>query len=604
MLLRGLPDFQNYLDAAGNLTFAAYEITGEYILLPDCLAPVEPDGKNRACRLTFVRGASPKMSPEPHGMFECLLSLRYREEEALQSIRKLRPEAVLRPANFSRGIVYLELPNENRVSRELNGFGPLFREFNFSLKLSEEAACMAKYLSEKNFERVFGRVELMLEGISPRLPVKVLFDYPGMLAGMERFFGKGQDMGRPEILKFFSQPPRALPLEITGISREEIRAFAPGLLAQILTDRFINRFGTRPVSGMEGSFEWDLSVPHRTSRSYTLPLRVLADPGKDAPCQKVEIPVFRTEPRQVKISADLPSRIYGLFSLGVTLRVPGKSEMFSKSMELKLDEKYEAVISRGFSLTTESEYAYSTFAVVRSPYGPKLLKSPEKTHKGDRLNLTVRDFPLDFVWVEAARRLLRLAELQGSCTWLEDGLEISQPFDFVGVENSIGVEASTGEKPCRLAISVPWKGDRKKWKRNPLMEIRALSRTEEKRLHLVRRAGSLRLDLPSFPEYGPQKLEIRCSFEPGVKYCILEFLPEGKEPCRENAGMLHFTPSCPLQEWTWFADSPFRRRYRFRRRELNKEPGPWSALVEPSVPLRIRVKAGGKQKGPEKSETN
>ncbi|WP_440955513.1 hypothetical protein ACSAZK_00600 [Methanosarcina sp. Mfa9] len=275
-------------------------------------------------------------------------------------------------------------------------------------------------------------------------------------------------------------------------------------------------------------------------------------------------------------------------------------------MELKPEEKYRAVISPDIFPTAEPEYTYSTFAVVRAPYGPKLLNSPEKTHKGSKLNLTAPDFPLNYVWVEASRRLLDIAELHGTCTWLEAGLEIRQPFDFDFEASKEEEEEEKGEeeeKTCKLAIAVPREREGKKQEEIPLIEIRALSRTDEKMLCLARRGKKLCLDLPSFPEYGPQKLEIRCIFEPGAKFCVIELLPEGKEPCRKYISVRHFTPSSPLQEWTWFADSPFRGGYRFRKKVFDKEPGPWLNPLNPSVPLLIRVKAGEEREEPEQQGT-
>ncbi|WP_440955512.1 hypothetical protein ACSAZK_00595 [Methanosarcina sp. Mfa9] len=322
MLLKSLPDFQYCLTAAGNRVFAAHEKAGEYILMPDSLALARPDGKNRACRLTLVRGRSPKLAPDPHGLLECMPGLHYPWEEALQSIRKLRPGAVLRPAGFSRCSIFLELPDGKRVSGELNGIHFLFHESSFELKLSEEAACMAKSLQENGLNGVSGVAEVVLEGVSPRLPVKVRFDSRKLLAGIENFSGKGQGIGRPEILKFFSQPPEYLPLEISGKLKEGTLELNPWLFAETLADRFIYRFGTQLSSGIKGSFEWDLSVPCRVFRSYVLPLRTFEAPGKATSCRELVVPAFRTEPMQVKVSADLPFRIYGLFALGVTLRVP------------------------------------------------------------------------------------------------------------------------------------------------------------------------------------------------------------------------------------------------------------------------------------------
>ncbi|HII00319.1 TPA: hypothetical protein HA351_01260 [Methanosarcinaceae archaeon] len=590
---QGFPDFQTGWEIGGSRTFASWEKPGEYLLLPDRLTFVKRELESQDFSLTFVRGCRPGGLPQPYAVLDFMPDLHYKLEETLFRIKAFDPGAILRPAIFSRSFFHLKpLEAHSAQFKGLGGTYPLSWEGDvkpgFSLKLPQDAACVMKHLLEKGYMEAWACAELEVEGISPRFPCKVRFDLSELFTGMTEFFEAGEEISREGILKFFSQAPASLPLEIPG--EPEGRGRKP--FAEALADRFISRFGMAPsaeaFSRIKGYFEWDLSLPFRAFRRFQVPFdRFL--PGENGPFyRELTFPELRTGARQIFISASLPRRRTGTCTLGVTLKIPSSPDhpqLISKSVELSPEEKDSAVVRLSLSPTEKLRYGYSTFAVVRGSCGPKLLRSPEKIHDCEQLNLQADDFPVEFVRIKVSRRLLELASLSGVCRWFDNGSEVSQAFEIEDVP-----AGESGE----LAVAVPGQ------EKAPFIEIRARSRTCEKVLHLSpQRTRDLCLDLPSFPGYGVHRLEIRCDFEAGAELCVLELLPEGKNPGKENITIMHFTPSRPVREWTWNAESPFFGGYIYRIRSLkirglNESQEPWSNPLSPFVPLSIRVKSNQK----------
>jgi hypothetical protein len=220
------------------------------------------------------------------------------------------------------------------------------------------------------------------------------------------------------------------------------------------------------------------------------------------------------------------------------------------------------------------EYTYSTFAVVSSATGIQQLEGQQIQHTGERLDLSFDDFPVRLVPLEAAFALLEIALVHGVCRWTSAGIPNEQPFDL-SLERSM------------LALAVPRDAD------DATLEIEAKARDSNRGLKLGPfAANSLRLDLFSFREYGPHKIEIECAFGDLQGTCILELLPEGQLEVSDELTVLGFSHDQPKKEWTWFADSPFSAGYRYRRRRGAGEPAaPWSELQSPFDPLKISAAA-------------
>lgn len=588
-----LPDFQNCLFTGRSRVFASWEKPAEYFLLPDCLSFAKRKKESSDFSLTLVRGCSPEKLPQPYAVFDFAPDLRYNLQETLSMIRNFDPGATLKPAVFSRGFFHLKpsdaYPAQFKGNRTVY---PLFQEENvnpgLSLKLPEDVACVVKHLLEKGCIEAWAWAEFEVEGISPRFPFRVRFDLSELFAAMAEFFETGEEPGREGILRFFSRSPAFLPFAIPEeLEERDLKTFA-----EALTDRFISRFGIASTAEafhrVKGYLEWDLSNPLRVFRQFQVPFDRFLSLEKGSFCRELTFPEFRTGARQVLVSAFLPRKRTGAYSLGVTLKIPpspARPQLTSKSVEFGPEEKDTSTVRLNFSPTEKLRFRYSTFAVVRGPSGPKLLRSPEKTHDSEQLNLHADDFPVEFIRIKASRRLLELARLNGVCRWFDSGEEVSQAFEIE--------DTATGEYG-ELAVVIT------EQEKAPLIEIRASSLTCEKVLYLSpQRTRDLCLDLLSFPGYGVHRLEIRCCFEAGADLCVLELLPEGKNPCKENITILHFTPFRPFREWTWTADSPFFGGYIYRIRSLsikglNESQEPWSNPLSPFPPLLIRVKSNGK----------
>jgi hypothetical protein len=293
--------------------------------------------------------------------------------------------------------------------------------------------------------------------------------------------------------------------------------------------------------------------------------------------RETTVPALPTGTFTVDVMANLYTERPNVVSLGVKLRVPPhppvRAQAVTASAQLKPPADNATILLR-LSPLEKLEYTYSTFAVVSSTNGIEQREGPQVQHSGERLDLSFDDFPIRFIPIEAAAGLLEIAVIHGICRWTSAGIPSEQRFDL------------SMERPM-FALAVPSDAE------GATLEIEATDRGNNKSLNLGPLAAtSLRLDLFSFCEYGPHKVDIECVFGDVQSTYILELLPDGKPETGDEVKVLGFTHDQPKKEWTWFAESPFSAGYRYRRRRGAGEPaGRWSELQSPFEPLKISAAA-------------
>lgn len=336
-----------------------------------------------------------------------------------------------------------------------------------------------------------------------------------------------------------------------------------------------------------GTFEWDLFEPLEVIRALILnlePLQAISDWTKDHKLdgiyRETVVSAIQTGFLPVVVSANLPVQIFGVLMLGVNVRAPpnppNRPQALSEFIELKSQEDSTGVVLR-FSPAERPEYIIQTFAIIKDVGGPRELHGPETSHNEDHIELNPDDFPIDFVMVGASKNLLKISVLQGSSRWSVSGTAVEQAFYLSMDRPSAAIAVPRGIEDVLIEV-----------------EARPIDGSGSLKIGPVR-TKVLKIELFSFPEYGPHKIVIECIFGVDVNLFAIDLLPEGApEP---QASVLHFTLSEPKRDWSWIADSPFHSGYRYREhRNPDQAPDTWSEIKSAFEDLVIQAKSGSTAK--------
>lgn len=593
------PDFQRPLVSDGIQVFFPYGAGGRHVLMPDGLQVAARGDGTPDFSLELVRGENPLLPPAPYGVLDFRIRPRYRSAEALALLRGRDPQAMLEHASFAAGYLRLYPLAEIDLPPEL------FRPFPLAwnglgvartlLKFSRDAAAVFKEALANETLTVHAAAEVELMGVSPRLPLRVRFDPARLLAALAALGDKEGRMSRAALSKFFQKSWELLPLEVVG----DTEGVEQTEFADAMADRVRTRFGrfipapgetaepsllvAPPSSVGGGRFEWDLSERLEAPRPFTLDLHpfdearaLVREQGLEAVYRETTVPPLVTGYHAVTVAANLPAERPGVEAMGVTLRLPPKPpqrfQAVEASVELVQPDDRGAVRLR-LAPTEKLEYTFRTFVVATNSRGTFQLDGEAQKHAGDRLDLTVGDFPVDFISLEASAGLLELSALRGVCRWRDEEGPVSQHFELVSGRPTVALALSRGAADATLEVEAhPLEGPPAALKLGPLP------------------AADTQFDLHSFREYGPHAVEIVCDFGRGGDLFALELLAEGLDETPQNINVVHFTPAKPLKTWSYFAASPFAGGYRYRpRRGPGASPAAWSAVASPFERLTVQA---------------
>jgi hypothetical protein len=609
MALTGLPDFQHTVRGSGFEAYPPFGGVGPYLVAADSLEIAADDEGRPDFLLEFIRGENPFLPPEPRGALSFRLCAGYPLEAALAQVRAVDPGAALKPAAFTSGFLRLQ---PTFFAEDLGDTGEIAGEFlrpapllwnslgtaRYALDLSQAGALLLERALQGDILLVDALVELEMAGVAPRLPLQVIFDPAELLAALNALAdppGAGLPVSRAALLTFFLQEITNLPLQVAGELDESQRA----AFSEAMVDRVRERFGSfvpapegsrgphlallSPEDTGQGIFRWDLAAPLQARRPFTLELHpieaaqaVVRAQGLEAVVRRTVVPPLETGVLPVSILTNLPEQLTGVLSLGVTVQAPAwppfRPQASVETVEL-LPPANAAEIRLRFSPAEEPAYSYQTFAVVRGPGGVQVLKGNETTHSGSRLDLSVEDFPLDFVPLSAAQELLQVASIHGACRYLEGEVPVEIPFTL-------------GEDRPLVTLALP------KGTAGATLDITALARVRSQALSLGPfPAGGQRLGLYSFPGYGPHTIPVQCLFDEATALFAVDLLAEDAPETPEAVSVLAFTPAEPERAWRWFATDPFHAGYRYRPHGDGGDAGTeWSQVCSPFTPLVIDLR--------------
>ncbi|MGG6240985.1 hypothetical protein ACQ4N7_20375 [Nodosilinea sp. AN01ver1] len=576
----GLPDFQQPLPLREGLIYAPYGNLGPYTLLPQRLT-VAPGADGRVdFALSLLRGANPDLPPQPHGILDFRLTLDYPLAEGLEALRSRQPSAVLQPATVESGWLRL-YPTIQDIPDDVRQAVPLvwtaFNAPRYTLKLSDTTVLKLKGALQGKALLLLAQAELLIAGVAPRLSLGVRFDPAKLVADLgQRGSGQGA-IAHQTIYQYFAQPHQTLPLELDG-EISDAAAFAAAM-----TDWVCARLGTwvpaptetetgyvtlQPVG--EGRFVWDLSQPQRALRPWAIALNpleaaqeIVQAQGIEAIFKEVTVPALPTGAFAVEVRANLPTVRSGVLAVGVTLKAPPalpyRLQTQTATAEFKPPGDRAAVVLR-LSPAEALAYTYSTYVVLRQGSRVQQLRGPETPATASLLHLTLDQFPVTFVPVEAEAGLLAIATLAGLCRWRLGEQEHQQSFSITAAQPSLALALPQNAEAIALDLTA-----------TSLDGLHTLQLPPIESLHC-------RLGLHSFAEYGPHQIDITCALSDPL--VAIELCPEASET---QLGLVVFTPDNPRKTWRYWARSPFQPGYRYRRRGST----PWSPVQSPFQPLTL-----------------
>lgn len=588
MALEGMPDFQAPLQNKGVTVLAPFQDQGTYTLLPTGLGIARQADGIGDFHLGIVRPENPLLPPKPHGMLDFRLQAVFPMEEGLAVVRAQKAGAVLEQAVFRDGFVQLFPVGELKgtapqlfVPRPINFQGLGVARFFCDLDIA--SALLVKDMLTANTAPLRAQAHLEVWGVAPRLPQQVSFDPATFLQYLHTKTGADGRISRAELVGAFTAA-NDVPWTVQG-KIDDLAAFAE-CMADHVRARFASlaapiQADSAPLLALpaadqfgSGAFSWDLNEPIATGRIVSLDFDPLAAArelvstrGIDAVVSMDTVQRLQTGIVSLAVTANLPLMRQGVLSLGVTTKVPPKMPFRPQEINstLELEEPGDSgSVQVQLSPKEKFAYRYQTFVILQDSTGMRRLEGDETTHEGEQLELNISDFPVNFVSLEAADRLLATGTVSGTLRYDD-------------AQSSFSLTAS---QP-RLALAVPRDA-------SATLEFQFQSVDKAHVLHLgPAPAGATHLDLSSFREYGPQTLDVRCTFHDGAALLAIDLLPEGASDTPNNITVIGMTPNSPQKQWTWFATSPFAPGYRYRIHTNQGEGNPWSDVRSPFEPLLL-----------------
>jgi hypothetical protein len=591
MAFEGMPDFQTSIHDGGVTLLAPFQGEGSYTLLPRGLGIAKREDGAPDFRLGLIRPVNPMLPPKPYGTLDFRVQASFDVEKGLAVLRSRQPGAWLEQARFHDGFLRLiplgQLEGTNptlydSVPVNFQGLGV----GRFSTLLDQQAALLVKDLLTSQALALRALAHLESWGVAPRLPLRIHFDPGRFLQYLSAKADQQSRIARSDLVSALIPSMADPPWTVEG----DLKQIDPSLFAECMADHVRARFASlvpaaRPEGEPtlllsaakdfgEGEFDWDLSEPALTSRPIVLTFNLLEEArslvsskGLSAVVSTDTVPALHTGVVSLWVVANLPSRRTGILSLGVTVHAPPTSrrpQQINQTVELS-EPSDSASMRLQFSAAEKTAFTYRTFVIFQDSAGIHRLEGKDTPAESERLDLHVDDFPVNFVPVEATDRLLAVASVSGTVS--HD--QVQNRFSLTTAQPRVTLSIPQNAQDASLEFEIRSKDGAHTLKLGP-MPPRALD-----------------LDLSSFREYGPQSVEVNCTFAGQVQLLGVDLLPEQSTDAPANITTVAMTPQLPKRQWTWFASSPFAPGYRYRLHGTND----WSDVLSPFAPLALQAGA-------------
>ena len=617
----GLPDFAAPLELEDAVLYPAAGEVNHFICLPRRLevAPRADRAGKPDFSLELVRGQSPFLPPEPYGVLDFRVRPASFSATALAAARASNAGAVVTPVLFQRGYLRLQVTTGSTTLSpaqlaELETPFPLVSNgldtVRFIRRLSPEAATLLKEVLVEGRLTFSAVAEMEILGRADRMSARVTFQRSDLQAALAAVADAQARLTYEDIVTFWMQAPDRLPLAVTGDStagdQERLaRALADWTVASFTTfvaapDAVVPTWQLKDGSENDSAETWDLSQERMVPRVTLLQLdpfqaaqQLVATEGLEAVWQETVVPPLESGVATLVVGTNLPHAVHGILKLGVSLLAPPKPPLrpHPLSDSLLFDDPEELHrINWRFSPQEPVRYEYTTFVLLREAGTIRRLLGEPTPHDSTYLLVGANDFPLSFIVIGASELLLQEANVRGIYYRSAEGAPGNGPDGVSDAPLPDAISFALSLEQPQVSLALPREAV-------PAFEIslEACAHTDGASLPLGPfPARSLGLDLPSFPHFGPQTVEVTVEFDGDVPLVALDFLPEDEDD-PEQVTVLTFTPALPSRRWHYFAPSPFRSGYRYRRHD--DEAGAWSALQSPFPALTIRASEIGRTGG-------
>ena len=561
--LAGLPDFGAELSSEQASAFAPFA-AGSFGVLPQAGALAD-------LKLTMTRYAG---ASGGYGMLDVEVGCAWPLDDALELVRGGAPGATVAALPIELGFARM-VPAGGDIALPPAMTEPVSLGWSgadgarWTQRLDLDTAELIKG-AVAGASLLFGvRIEFTVDGVAPRAPAQVSF-VPAALFTQALDPAKGRFIAREDLVIALSDASRTPALVMA----------APRIgLADALADRLLAAFGAFvPAAEVEDAagfaisaalpaerLDWDLSTPTASPRAFFLRLDTVSGLAALDPASLVSeltVPAIDLGFREVLLAANLPAR---------RERGPG---------DRRAPERASGAAPTGPTGSTRpsSSRRRTTRA---APLCASIRTRPSRTTS--RRSRWSRPAPYGGVRRPTAGAWRQLRPTPG-------GRFRPRLLPHHGQRSPGG----GGERHGRADLH-PERRQRlrplRAFRRGPRYRARHAGRGDRRPLvaggEIRRRtvaslpaspAGNIRLDLSSFPGYGPRRLAIHCDFSDGESPLGLDLEPQNGT----GAATVFLAPSAPDMSWGYFAASPFEAGYRFR-----PQGGAWSPILDPATPLVI-----------------
>lgn len=488
-------------------------------------------------------------------------------EEGLAVLRAIDPAAALVPAVLTDWTFQLYRTPVLADADDLTEPVPMVSSGLGTGRLYTQLSLSSGLLLERMLcdgGSLLGTAEATLTGVAPRLPVVVSFDptvlLPAVLGQADAFGMVPYDL----LVAALRGDPADLPLTLSGsLDRAEAD------FAQTMADRLVARYGSwvpaqdpadapvvRLVAGDPGQVRWSLAEPALVQRRVVLPVDLLGEAQQQVADRGLSSLVTRRNladapslgVTRLTVLSTLPAARAGVDVLGVEVEFPPYLPTRPQSRWATAVFEHDETVELEVRLSPDEPLRYraTPFAVIADETGTRRLDAPALLSSGPVLRLGPEAFPVELLSCAVTPELAQLAVVTGVCS-----------YELAGQVRERQFVLDSGR--FVTAVAVP--RDRS-WLR---IDLVAVARDGSGTCPLgPYESGPVRVDLASFPTYGPQELALRCVFDDQASVRALSLLPAGLPEVDENVTTVSFTPAQPIRTQRWFSTSPFHEGVRYR----------------------------------------
>lgn len=594
--LNGLPDFQTPLSTASVSMFAPFQ-GGSYAVLPQLLALAVADASGTPkFQLDLVQRFGDFDATGQYAVLDFSLAGDFALDAALAAARVQDARAIVSPAAIAGGFARL-YPTAGEVSPSSDALAPVPLGLNgpdfarWTTRLTADSGELIKGAISGGSLLLGARVEFETVGVAPRVAAIVEFQAPQLLASL--LAGKtGRLLATTEVLSAFTGITQSFPLKIINGS------VPTGDFAGAVASRIFAAFATlAPSPGISdppyvaladpaqldaSPIQWDLSQAALGRRQWVLTLDILTSlrafataNGIASLVKYVTVPALQDGFFSVEFDVNLPAHRLGVAALGANVAVAANPPLRPDSIaqSIAFEEPADSgSLQLRLSPSEQLAYTVSGFAVVAAGQTVKEYQMPARPGNAARMELGADDFPVTFAHVTAAPRLLALATLAVVLTYRLDGQACQLQAELTAQAAEVALAIPRSATDASLSVgAAPLDG-------SPALTLAPME------------PGRIDLDVTAFQEYGPHRIAITATFDPGEGPMLLEFISD--DAAQNSAAVpdeVFLTLSQAQTTWGYVASSPFRAGYRYRKSQT--PAAVWSPSLSPFQPLELNADA-------------